>query len=152
MTLDILHAALVAVLLLVAFLDARSGRIPNWAIFLIVGLFAVKAYLFPGAVSLYWQAGVAVAVLIAGIGLFMLGGLGAGAVKLAVAVTLFMPLGQWHWLLATFVGSVIIFLLVFSVLRSTANVEKTHWVALKKRVIPMAFPIGTTALVGLYLL
>ena len=150
MTLEILHFAVAAILIVAAFMDARFGRIPNWTAYGLLGLFAVQAFMFSESVDLYWQIGIAAGVFLGGLVLFAVGAIGAGAIKLGSATMLFMPLAQWGWLLAIFIGSVFGYMIIFVLVRTIFGSEESTWSVLKKRVVPMAWPIGTMGLVGLF--
>ena len=152
MTLEIITYAVCAAILVAAFLDLRFAKIPNWIVYLLLALFGVKAAIFPESVDLYWQIGVAVAVFAAGLALFAVGAIGAGAVKLGASVMLFMPLGSWGWLLGIFVAAVLAFTFLFIILQATIGGEDSKWASLRKRIVPMSWPIGTMALAGLFYL
>lgn len=152
MTLEIISYVVAAAIVVAAALDLRVAKIPNWIIYVLVVLFAVKAYMFPEAVDLYWQLGIAVVVFVAGLVLFAFGAMGAGAVKLGAAVMLFMPLAEWGWLLGIFVGALFAFTFLFIIAQGLFGGEDSKWASLRKRVVPMSWPIGTMALAGLFYL
>ncbi|WP_438956754.1 hypothetical protein [Cognatiyoonia sp.] len=73
MTIEMIHYAVLAVLVAAAILDARSSKIPNWLIYLLLAIFGVKAAVFADAVDLYVQIGAVEVVFIVGLGGFALG-------------------------------------------------------------------------------
>lgn len=150
MSIDNIHLIVAAILIVISVLDARIGRIPNWSVYSLIALFALKVFLFPTAVNLTWQLSIVAAVFVAGLALFAVGAMGAGAIKLVSATMLFMPLDQWIWLLAIFVGSVFVYLILFVFMRGIFGSEDSSWSVMKKRVVPMAWPIGTMGLLGLF--
>ena len=150
MTLELISYAVGAAILVAAFLDARVAKIPNWIIFVLLGLFAVKAVMFPETTDLYWQVGIAAAIFVFGLIMFAAGAIGAGAVKFASVLMLFMPLAQWGWLLAIFIAGLFGYTFLFIFLQGFFGDENSGWAALRKRIVPMSWPIGTTALFGLF--
>ena len=152
MTVEMIFYAVGAAILIAAFLDAKMAKIPNWIIFVLLALFVAQAVMFPTAVDLYWQIGVAAAVFVAGLILFALGAIGAGAVKFGAAIMLFMPLEQWGWLLGIFVAGLFFYTFLFILLQGMFGGEESTRAALRKRIVPMSWPIGTMALAGLFYL
>ena len=147
---EIMVWAVAAALVAAIFWDCRFGKIPNWLVLGVVALYGAKLALF-GGVDL-WQLVFAGGVFVAGFGLFAVGAFGAGAVKLMAAVALFMPLDALGTLGLTLLAAIIASLVLFSVLRGMAGRDDSPWSVLRKRVIPLAFPIGLTGLVGLFAL
>ncbi|WP_316016058.1 prepilin peptidase [Roseobacter sp. HKCCA0434] len=87
----LIHLAVVALPALAAlYCDLSSMRIPNWVSLLTAGLFlAVGLATLPLDV-LGWRVVVAVAVFVVGLMLYALGQMGAGDVKFATAIFLFV--------------------------------------------------------------
>ncbi|MEY1555613.1 prepilin peptidase [Yoonia sp. R2331] len=152
MTLTMIHAAVAALLVLAAIFDSKNAKIPNWLIGLFALVFIAQIILLPGSVDLIWQPVFALCVLIAGFGLFATGGFGAGAVKLMAVTALFMPLDRLGMLGLTLVAAVILSLFFFGLLRSMFGSESSSWKVLQSRIIPMAFPIAVTGIIGMFVL
>lgn len=92
------NLSLAAMVTMAAVSDARTRRIPNWLVAtgLVIALVAQTGTLGPIAGSQQWLGGLATGVGVF-IGLYLLGGMGAGDVKLMGAVGAFMgPLGGAH--------------------------------------------------------
>ncbi len=152
MTLELINYAVMAILVAAALLDARSSKIPNWLIYLLLAIFGVKAAVFPEAIDIYWQIGAAVIVFLVGLGAFAMGAFGAGAVKLSAAVMLFMPFASWLSLAAIMFGFAFAFTFIFMGVRAFFGSEDSNWACLRKRIVPLSWPIGATAFVGMFLL
>lgn len=151
MTPILISLAVAAILLAIAVLEAKTGRIANWLIAVLLVAFAAKAVVFPDQVNVIWQVAFAFAVLAAGFGLFVAGAFGAGAAKLSAAVALFLPLDRLGTLGLIMLAAVILGILVFGLLRSAFGAEDSDWKSMQSRIVPMSFPIGVTALCGLFL-
>ena len=141
-----------AVLVVAAFWDAKTAKIPNWLVLGLAALFVVKLVIWPGSADILWQVGFAAAVFAGGFGLFAAGAMGAGAVKLAAATALFMPLDRLGTLGLAMIAAIIVAMIVIGFLRGTLGSEDSSWACLRKRIIPMAVPIGITGIVGLFAL
>jgi prepilin peptidase CpaA len=77
---------IVAVLAVATFTDLRSRRIPNWLVFPFFGLgIAVSSWLHGWHGALQSLEGAGLGILLFGV-LFMMGGMGAGDVKLCAAI------------------------------------------------------------------
>ena len=75
-------------LLAAAAVDFARQRIPNWIVLAVVALFLVQAARHAGEVAWVNQVGASAALLLAGLGLFSLGELGAGDAKMIAGVSL----------------------------------------------------------------
>jgi prepilin peptidase CpaA len=75
-----------------AAIDFFQQRIPNWIVLALVALFVVQAARHLHDISWINQLGAAVLLLLAGLGFFALGQLGAGDAKLMAAVALWTGL------------------------------------------------------------
>lgn len=150
MTLTVIHAAVAAFLAVAALWDAKTAKIPNWLIYVGLGLFVIKAIFVPETIDFAWQIALAVIVFVAGFALFTTGAIGAGAVKLMSVAALFMPLDRLGVIGLTLVGAIILSLIVFGFLRTMFGHDDHGWACLQRRIIPMAVPIGITAAVGLF--
>lgn len=149
---ELITYAVAALLLVAAVLDARIAKIPNWLPIVMVAVFVAKIIFAPQDIDILWQIVFAAGVFIVGFGLFMTGGFGAGAVKLMGATALFMPLDRLGVLSLTLLAAVIGSLILFGMLRAFFGSDTSSWTCLQKRIIPMAFPIMVTGLVGLFVL
>ncbi len=99
----VLLAILPALVIVAGLKDLTSMKIPNWISgLLILGFFPAALLLGLGAAEIGMHAGVAVAVLLIGMGLFALNLLGGGDVKLMAAACLWLGLsGSGVFVLAT---------------------------------------------------
>ncbi|WP_423192926.1 A24 family peptidase [Cupriavidus sp. H18C2] len=104
------NLSLAAMVTVAAIGDARTRRIPNWLVAsgMVLALAAQIATLGPRDGSLQWLAGLATGMGIF-LAVYLLGGMGAGDVKLMGAVGAFMgPLGGAHVAVVSFlVGGVL---------------------------------------------
>ncbi|AZG12347.1 A24 family peptidase [Cupriavidus pauculus] len=104
------NLSLAAMVTVAAIGDARTRRIPNWLVAsgMVLALAAQIATLGPRDGSLHWLAGLATGMGIF-LAVYLLGGMGAGDVKLMGAVGAFMgPLGGAHVAVVSFlVGGVL---------------------------------------------
>lgn len=147
---ELMTYGVAALMVLAVFWDSKFGKIPNWLALGLVAVYAAKAVLV-GPFDI-WQVVFAACVFVVGFGLFAMGAIGAGAVKLLAAVALFMPRDALGSLGLFLLIAVILSLLLFSLLRGAWGNDDSGWAVLRKRVIPMAFPIGMTGLFGLFVL
>ncbi len=152
MSIELISYCVAALLVVAAILDCKTAKIPNWLVGVFVLLFIAKVILFPQAVDILWQLVFAVCVLLAGFGLFAMGGFGAGAVKLMAVTALFMPLDRLGTLGLILLAGIIISLFLFGFLRSLFGSEDSGWKVLTKRVIPLAVPIAATGILGMFVL
>ena len=143
--------AMAAILLAAMLLEMRTGRIPNWLTLLPFVLFILLAASGADRSALAWQLGLAALVFVLGIGLFIVGGIGAGAVKLAAGLALFVPWAMGLKALGSFVG--LLFLTTFLVvqIRKGFGSEQSKWYVMSHNVLPMSLPIGLTGLAVLFL-
>ena len=79
---DYANYAMAAVLIAAMLIEVRTGRIPNWLTLIPFAIFAALLVLTDDRMPLYWQMGIAAAMLVAGLILFAVGGMGAGALNL----------------------------------------------------------------------
>lgn len=150
MTPQMISVAVAALLCVAVFWDCKWGKIPNWlALGMLVIYVANVVLVVPFD---YWQLVFAAAVFAVGFALFAIGAFGAGAVKLLSVTALFMPLDALGSLGLFLLVAVIASLLLFSLLRASFANEDSSWSVLRKRVIPMAFPIAVAGLCGLFVL
>ena len=150
MIVDMIPLAVAAVIVAAMLLEIRTGRIPNWLTILPFVLFAVLLVVAEDRTPLYWQMFLAGCVFIFGIVMFILGGSGAGAVKLMTGVALFVPLSKAGL-------SVVIFFLVFFIssfffvqLRKAFGSENSGWHLMANAVLPLSFSIGMAGLAGMF--
>ncbi len=102
--------------------DVRTRRVPNWlvGVGLVAALVAQGMTMGAGAGSLAWLGGAAVCMGLC-FGLYALGGMGAGDVKLMGAIGAFMgPFGAFHVALVSFLAGGVL-ALVMVMLRKEAR-------------------------------
>lgn len=106
-------------LLVAAGWDVAAFRIPNMVPLVSVALFPLAVWLAPSPVALGWHVVAAFVVLAMGIGLFALGMLGGGDVKLMAAVSLWLGINSltMFLVLVSLAGAALTILLL--VLRAT---------------------------------
>ncbi len=148
MILQAIPYAVVAVLVVAAFWESKTGRLPNWLVLIPFALFFIFAGFTTDKAPLFWQIGFAATVFIFGIILFMGQIVGPGAVKLAAGAALFAPLGQFWLLFLAFIIAVVATIVGTGVLRQMVGSDDSQWYVLTKRVIPMSVVIGGTALLS----
>ena len=144
--------AMAAVLVAAMLIEIRTGRIPNWLTALPLVIFVAVLVVSPERGPLYWQIGLAAGVFVAGLGLFAIGGMGAGAVKLLAGTMLFVPLGKAFFALLAFIGVLIVSAFVFGTLRKAVGSEDSKWHLMAHQVIPLSVPIGVMGLLGMFAL
>ena len=152
MTLHYAQYAMTAVLLLAMFMEMKTGRIPNWLVLLPIVIFAGYAIARGDLSAIYWPVGLAVAVFIGGLGLFAVGGIGAGAVKLLAGTALFIPKDQALWALGLFFAAFFVWAIIIVQLRKLLGSDDHSWHVMAKAVIPMSVPISAAALACFYLI
>jgi len=142
-----------AVLLIAAFLlEVRTGRIPNWLTLLPPALFIVVLLLADDRSALYWQIALAAGVFAAGLILFAIGGMGAGAVKLMAGAALFVPVGQAFYAFLVYLAAFFLTAVVIVQLRKFFGSEDSAWHVMAKPVIPLSLPIAVAGIAGMFLL
>ena len=146
------NAAMAAVLIVAMLIELRTGRIPNWLTLVPVGIFIAVLALADDRSALLFQLGLAVALFVLGIVLFSVGAIGAGAVKLLAATTLFIPLGVAFYTFLVFLAVFFVSAFVFVQLRKLFGSEDSRWHVMAKAVIPLSFPICVAGLVGMFVL
>lgn len=93
---DLILAMYAAPLLVAAFWDLATFRIPNTLNLIYLALFPLAALLAPGPVEWLWHLAAFGLVFVVGIGLFSFGLFGGGDVKLLIVAALWLG---WHHLL-----------------------------------------------------
>jgi len=141
-----------AILIAACLLELRTGRIPNWLTLLIVALFVVVVVLADDRAALIWQVALAAGVFAAGLVMFAIGGMGAGAVKLSAALALFIPLDQAFYTLLVFLGVFFVFAFLIVQIRKLFGSDDSRWHVMANGVIPLSFPIAVAGIVGLFVL
>lgn len=140
------------VLITAMLVELRTGKIPNWLTLVPFILFIVVIANSDDRAALGWQMGLAAAVFVVGIVLFVFAGFGAGAVKLMTGIALFVPLDTGYYALFIWVGALFASTLIIVMLRKIAGSEGSKWYVLANNVLPMSLPLGVTGLSVLFLL
>ena len=150
MTIDMIPLAVAAVIVVAMLLEIRTGRIPNWLTILPFVLFAVLLFMTEDRTWLYWQMALAGGVFVFGLVMFVIGGSGAGAVKLMTGIALFVPLTNAG-------ATAVIFFLVFFIssfifvqLRKAFGSDDSAWHLMANAVLPLSFSIGVAGLTGMF--
>ncbi|WP_167730285.1 prepilin peptidase [Terasakiella sp. SH-1] len=118
-------SAFVALLLVAAIEDLDDYRIPNFISLALIGLYPLYVLTAPFEVYLGWSFGIASLFFLMGLGLFSLGIMGGGDVKLITLTALWVgPVGLIPFLLgmALVGGAMSLFMLSAPVRHSTAYV------------------------------
>ena len=152
MILDYANYAVAAVLVLAMALEIRTGRIPNWLTLLPFVIFAGILVLSPDRGDLYWQIALSAAMFVAGLALFAVGGMGAGAVKLLAGTVLFIPYPKAFFALLAFLSIFFVSSFIFVQLRKAFGSEDSKWHLMANQVIPLSFSIGCAGLIGMFYL
>lgn len=141
-----------AVLLAVAFLlEIRTGRIPNWLSAIPFVLFAVIFIMAEDRSGLIWQLILAACVFVFGLGMFAIGGMGAGAVKLMTGTVLFIPFENAFYALLVYLGVFFVSSLFFVQIRKFFGSEDSEWHLMSHAVLPLSFTIGVAGFCGMFL-
>ncbi|WP_375255650.1 prepilin peptidase [Yoonia sp.] len=141
-----------AVLLAAAFLlEIRTGRIPNWLSALPFVLFAIIFVMAEDRSVLIWQMVLAVSVFAFGLGMFAIGGMGAGAVKLMTGTVLFIPFENAFYALLVYFAVFFTSTLIFVQIRKYFGSEDSNWHLMANAVLPLSFTIGVAGISGMFL-
>lgn len=144
--------AMAAILIVATLIELRSGRIPNWLTALPVVVFVAVAISDADWLALSWQIGLAVAVLLFGLLLFVVAGIGAGAVKLMAGVALFVPLDKAFAAFLILIGTFFVSAFIVVQLRKAIGSQDSNWHWLANAVLPMTIPIAAAGFAVLFLL
>jgi prepilin peptidase CpaA len=140
-----------AALLIVAMaIEFRTGRIPNWLTLLPLALFVLVLILADDRAALYWQLLIAACAFGLGILLFIVGGMGAGAVKLLAGTVLFVPYNNAFYALLVFLVVFFVSSLFFVQIRKAFGSDDSKWHLMAKPVIPLSFSVGVAGLAGMF--
>ncbi|WP_234417088.1 prepilin peptidase [Loktanella sp. Alg231-35] len=142
--------AMAAILIAAMVLEVRTGRLPNWLTLTPFALFAVVLFSAGDIWALMPQVYLGVGVFVAGLLLFAIAGIGAGAVKLMSGVALFVPVSEAFYTLMVFMTAFFVSAFVIVQLRKYAGSEQSKWYVMAHAVLPMSIPIGIAGLVSLF--
>ena len=142
--------AMAAILLAAMAIEVRKGRIPNWLTLLPFVVFAVVLLTGGDVWALMPQIYLALAVFVAGLLLFAVAGIGAGAVKLMTGLALFVPVGEAFFTLIVFISALFASAVIIVQLRKFAGSEQSKWHVMANAVLPMSIPIGIAGLASLF--
>ena len=150
MNVEMIPLAMGAVLVVAMLLEIKTGRIPNWLTILPFLLFAVLFYFTEDRTPLYWQMALAAGVFVFGIIMFVIGGSGAGAVKLMTGTALFVPLSKAVFTAVFFFFVFFVSSFVFVQIRKIFGTEDSSWHLMANAVLPLSFSIGMAGLAGMF--
>jgi prepilin peptidase CpaA len=142
--------AMTAVLILALCIDIRTARMPNWLTLLPVVLFIVQIATSGDPSAYGWQLVQGAIVFGLGIGLFAVGGMGAGAVKLLAGTALFIPTSNGWIALAGFLCGVFVLFPIVIAIRKAIGSEDSKWAVLARQILPMSLPIAIAGLLGMF--
>lgn len=141
-----------AIMIVAAVQDVREYRIAN--LFIVVLLVLYPGYFLTSAleISVLWNLGLALGFFALGVGLFSMGVMGGGDVKLiAVAVLWVGPAGLFDFLIAmSLVGAVMSLFMMSSGLRHGAAYLCTHMgmMSAQKKILTDQIPYGVAICAG----
>ncbi len=142
-----------AALLVLAFLiEIRTGRIPNWLSLIPFVMFLGVLVMADDRGPLYTQMFMAAGVFSFGIIMFIIGGMGAGAVKLMTGTVLFIPVSKAFYTLLIFLPVFFVSTFVFIKIRKWFGSEDSDWHLMANAVLPLSFSIGVAGIAGLFFL
>lgn len=146
-------AAMAVLVLLIAYHDLKSLRIPNWTILAIVGVYVVTG-LWGLPLDLFlWRLLYGVIVLFVGFGLYSIsaGNIGGGDIKMIAALTPFIEgLRGLGYVLLTYAVVSIVGLMVLKLVRRMLRERTTGWEAFdQKRFFPAGLLLGITIMMYL---
>lgn len=150
--LDYFSYAVVAVAIVAAVLELKTGRISNNLVLLLLAMFVAKVGLGWGQFNIVTQLLFTAAVFVPLFVLFVLGVFGAGVVKLAGAVALFLPPAAWQSLGWMLLGAIVISLIVYTITRKLFGSPENSWDVMARDATPMATAIAITTAYGLFLI
>ena len=137
---EILLVGIAALLVAAAVLDLKSRRIPNWlcvAVAVMAPLFwwATGIHFYPDALA---RVGVAMLIFLLYFGLFCLGAMGGGDVKLGTAVALWFP-----------PAITLLFIVITSLVGAVVSVAAWfHHNKIKRRTGKTVVPYGVALAIG----
>lgn len=141
-----------AVMIVAAIQDVKEYRIANLFIIVLLALFPIYMLTASYEVSLLWNLGLALGFFAIGVGLFSLGVMGGGDVKLiAVAVLWVGPQGLFAFLIAmSLVGAGMSLFMMSSGLRHGAAYLCTHMgmMGAQKKILTDQIPYGVAVCAG----
>ncbi|MDO6590692.1 MULTISPECIES: A24 family peptidase [Rhodobacterales] len=142
--------AMAAVLILALCIDIRTARMPNWLTLLPVVLFIVQIATSGDPSAYGWQLAQGAIVFVLGIGLFAVGGMGAGAVKLLAGTALLIPTSNAWIAVVGFLGAVFVLFPIIIWTRKAIGSEDSKWAVLARQILPMSLPIAAAGLLGMF--
>jgi len=150
MTLDMIHLAAAAILVAGTIIDLRTGKIPNWLGYGLLGLFMVVAVMAPDKTMILWQIAFAAGTFALALLIYAMFGFGAGAVKLLTGAALFLPMDRSFAMFGLLVFTMFALGLIVFLARMTIGSPESKWVVLRKNVMPLSLPVCTTSLLGMF--
>ncbi|SFR38017.1 Type IV leader peptidase family protein [Yoonia tamlensis] len=142
--------AMAAILMIAVAIDIRTARMPNWLTLLPVVLFIVQIVTAGDPSAYGWQLAQGAIVFVLGIGLFSVGGMGAGAVKLLAGTALLIPTANGWYALAGFLGVVFVLFPIIISLRKAFGSKDSKWAVMARQILPMSLPIAAAGLLGMF--
>ncbi len=134
-------ALLAPLMAAIAYIDTRDLRIPNWAVLAVLGVFLATGSWGLPVETFLWRLGYAAAVFVVSLGLYSLaqGAVGAGDLKLLVALTPFLSGAILVDFLLVYVAVSVLGTLAFLLARRLLKGRQTGWRAFDHA---MYFPAG----------
>ena len=145
-------AVMAVLMLLAAWFDLKSLRIPNWCVIAVVVLFFVTGLWGLPLDVFAWRVLAGVIVLFVGFGLYSISGghVGGGDIKLIAALTPFIAGPDVGFVLIVFALLSFAGLVVRALVRALLRDRKTGWQALdQKRFFPVGLLLGGTIMIYL---
>jgi prepilin peptidase CpaA len=137
----------------VAWSDMATMKIPNYAVYALVAVYAVVGFIVLPLDEYLWRYLHLVVILVIGFLLNMGGALGAGDAKFAAAMAPFFALGNWVEVLILFAGVLILAFITHRLFRAIPAVRRAlpHWESWTRKDFPMGLALSGT-LIAYFLL
>ncbi len=138
---------LIPLMAVIAYVDTRDLKIPNWTVLAVLGVFLVTGSWGLPLDSFLWRLVYVVLAFVVGLGIYHLthGAVGAGDLKLIAALVPFLHGQNLLPFLVVFVAVLIVGTIFLIILRRVLKGRATRWKAFEPVVfIPVGLFIGIT--------